>query len=66
MRELKRDLWPTKVTINKPESVTDIEVWLGNTLGTFKNRWNVVYHHNTTDFYFKDEHDALVFSLKWS
>ncbi len=69
MRILKKELWPYKVKVNEDQSdisITDMEVWLGQQLGTFKGRWNVVYQHNRTDFYFKDGKDATLFSLKWA
>jgi hypothetical protein len=43
-----------------------IEIWLGETLGSFKDRWNAVYKHNGTDFYFRQGQDATMFALKWS
>ncbi len=68
MRELKKDLWPYRVRVNEDQfsvSITDMELWLGEQLGTFKGRWNIVYQYNRTDFYFKDGKDATLFSLKW-
>lgn len=68
MRTLKKDLWPCKVAVN-PDNVKDIttmELWLGEQFGTFKNKWNVVYHHNETHFYFKNQQDATWFALKWA
>lgn len=66
MRILKKELWPHKVTLDEPDSVTEIEIWLGEKLGTFKGRWNVVYQHNKTYFYFKDGKDATMFALRWA
>jgi len=69
MRELKKELWPYKVKVLETEfdsSITDIEIWLGKQLGTFKNRWNVVYHHNKTYFYFRKSEDATLFALRWA
>ena len=69
MRMLKKDLWPYKVKVHEDESsisITEREIWLGKQLGTFKNRWNVVYHHNVTYFYFRSSQDATLFALKWS
>lgn len=66
MRELKKELWPHKVVLDTPDSITEIEIWLGSRLGTFKGRWNVVYHHNQTHFYFRMGEDATLFSLRWS
>lgn len=69
MRVLKKELWPYKVKVGEKEfttSVTDIELWLGEQLGTFRGRWNVVYHYNRTEFYFRLQEDAMIFSLRWS
>jgi hypothetical protein len=68
MRMLKTELWPYRVKVNEKATndITAIEIWLGETLGTFKNRWNVVYHYDRTDFYFKQQDDAMIFSLRWS
>jgi len=69
MRELKRDLWPHKVTIKDRDhqTITEMEVWLGQKLGAFHHRWNIVYYiGNKADFYFKQDKDATLFALKWS
>ena len=68
MRQLKKELWPyrAKVNGNFYGAITDIEMWLGEKFGTFKGRWNVVYTTNDTYFYFRNEKDAVMFSLRWS
>lgn len=68
MRVLKKELWPYKVKVNSDNTkdITPVEIWLGETLGTFKGRWNVVYQYNHTDFYFKEKDDAMIFALRWS
>lgn len=69
MRQLKKELWPYRVKVNEDQfsvSITDMEIWLGEQLGTFKGRWNIVYQYNRTDFYFKDGKDATLFSLKFA
>jgi hypothetical protein len=69
MRCLKKEIWPHKVKVNEDQSsnsITEIEVWLGKQLGTFKGRWNVVYHYDKTYFYFREQQDAVLFALKWS
>ena len=56
MRVLKKSLWPhcIKLDVVDPEDgVYDIEIWLGETMGSFKDRWNAVYKHDGTDFYFR-------------
>ena len=67
MRELKRDLWPYKIKVSsfKDNDITAVEIWLGNQLGTFKGRWNVVYQHDATYFYFRNSEDATLFALRW-
>ena len=67
-RRLRKELWPHRVTVNSDykKDITEIEIWLGHQLGTFKGRWNVVYQYNRTDFYFRDQGDATLFALKWS
>ena len=71
VRELKKDIWPHKVTI-KNESrfgehkvVEQAEIWLGKTMGIYKGRWNYIYRYNGVDFYFKDGKDAVFFTLRW-
>lgn len=68
MRILKKELWPYRVKVNSDNTndITPVELWLGEKLGTFKGRWNVVYEYNHTDFYFKEQGDAVIFALKWA
>ncbi len=69
MRVLKKELWPWKIKVNEAEfttSVTEMEIWLGEQLGTFKGRWNVVYQSKHTYFYFRKGEDATLFALRWS
>jgi len=69
MRILKKEVWPYKVNLKEPESsvsITEMELWLGKQFGTFKGRWNIVYQHKETHFYFKTQSDAVLFSLKWA
>jgi hypothetical protein len=68
MRELKKELWPYRVPLNSDwkDEITLVELWLGQQFGTFRGRWNVVYHYNRTDFYFKNAADATLFALKWA
>ena len=56
MREIKKELWPYRVPLNSDwkDEITPVELWLGQQFGTFRGRWNVVYHYNRTDFYFKN------------
>jgi hypothetical protein len=73
-RILKKELWPYCVPVEFTGDIdknfinVDIdkmERWLSNLLGPFKEQWNIVYLHNRTDFYFRNEQDAVFFSLKW-
>ena len=69
MRILKKELWPYKLTLSIGTSnpkIDDIEIWLGENLGAFRLKWNVVYYNRTTDFYFRSEQDAILFILRWS
>jgi hypothetical protein len=69
MRVLKKELWPYKVTVNVDDTtmkIDKIELWLGKTHGAFRDRWNAVYQHNRTDYYFRQGKDATMFSLMWS
>jgi len=68
MRELKKEIWPHKVVLDAhtfEASITEMEIWLGKQLGTFKGRWNVVHVSNQIHFYFKEGLDATMFSLRW-
>ena len=67
MRELKRDIWPIKVSLdmNKENDIMSMELWMGEKFGTFKGRWNFVQHWKGTDIYFRNEQDAVMFSLRW-
>lgn len=66
MRKLKRELWPYLITIVDPAKAEEVEIWTGLNMGPFKQRWNVVYHYEKYDFYFKDGKDATMFALRWS
>ena len=68
MRILKRELWPHKVTIDITTSnviIEEVEQWLGDNVGGFKNHWNTVYKFSSTDYYFKDERHQFLFILRW-
>jgi hypothetical protein len=67
MRELRKAIWPYKVSIQSADTkeIEKIEYWLGRNVGSFKIRWNIVYHFRTTDFYFKSNYDLTFFALKW-
>lgn len=65
MRVLKKELWPIKIHISK-YNVDEIENWLGEKMGAFKGRWNVVPTYNGADYYFRNTKDASMFALRWS
>jgi hypothetical protein len=46
--------------------IDDVEAWLGQMLGAFKDQWNAVYHANNTDYYFRNGQDATLFALRWA
>lgn len=64
MRRLKKELWPIRIRISRYND--DIESWLESSLGLFRNQWNAVYYEEYTDYYFRSEQDALIFSLKYT
>lgn len=68
MRVLNKELWPHKVSIPISEGTDTYarETWLFEQFGRWKSQWTVVYHYSYTDFYFKSEADALLFSLRWT
>ena len=71
MRTLKKELWPHKISLNigkdlSDDKIYDIEIWLGENLGYFRDRLISVYTSNSTDFYFRQGRDATMFALKWS
>jgi len=68
MRQLKKELWPSKIVIKSDDlaDITPIETWLSERYGAFKGRWNVVYQLHETHFYFRETKDATIFALKWS
>lgn len=69
MRQFKKSIWPYSVTVGKSitddYNIYDIELWLAEQLGSFREQWNVIYRHNETEFYFRNQNDAVLFSLKW-
>jgi hypothetical protein len=69
MRVLKKELWPYRVSFDVEQTQStmyDVETWLEETIGSFKDRWNAVYKSNGTDFYFRRGKDATLFTLRWS
>jgi hypothetical protein len=67
MRQLKKELWPCSVRVNlPPEDITPIELWLALQFGALKDRWNVIYRFNHTEYYFRNQKDANWFALRWA
>jgi hypothetical protein len=66
MRRLKKQLWPHKTKLNLLHSTTEVEEWLGKTLGKFKGKWNVVYQSTSIEYYFKQDRDLTMFMLRWA
>jgi hypothetical protein len=69
MRTLKKSLWPHRVIL--PVDITgtkidEIEKWLAEQLGAFRDQWNAVYGSNRTDYYFRDQGTATLFALRWT
>ncbi len=67
MRRLRKELWPVSITIFKSDDEFNVgrDQWLVKNVGIFQDKWNAVYWHNRTDYYFRSEQDATIFSLKW-
>lgn len=69
MRRLKKELWPYSINLNVDDTrmkIDDVELWLGESIGGFKVKWNAVYLYNSTDYYFKTGEDAMLFKLRWA
>lgn len=69
MRVLKKELWPYKIVLDDDEhsdSIEQVERWLGEHVGAFRERWNTVYLFDETHFYFRNQRDAAWFALRWS
>jgi hypothetical protein len=64
MRRLKKELWPYKVTVEN--YTNELETWLGENMGAFREKWNAVYEHDRSDYYFREQQDATWFALKWT
>ena len=68
MRELKRNLWPHKITVMVVQDPDPdaVETWLEQNVGKFREHWNAVYFHNHTDYYFRNGQYFSFFALRWS
>lgn len=69
MRVLKKELWPYKIVLDDDEhnhDIKQVESWLGEHIGPFRERWNTVYLFDETHFYFRNQRDAAWFALRWS
>ncbi len=68
MRVLKKELWPRRVNLDVDDTkmkIDSVELWLDQRVGGFKIKWNAVYKHDNTDYYFKEGKDATMFALRW-
>jgi hypothetical protein len=68
MRQLNKEIWPYKVSINESTNrfrIIEIETWLKETLNEYGSKWTPVYHISATDYYFREEKNAVWFALKW-
>jgi len=62
MRVLKKTIWPYQIKIKRDLKGFDPRVeWLEEKIP--EGRWYIIAPHT---FCFKNEKDALMFSLKWS
>jgi hypothetical protein len=68
VRILNGELWPYRVTIEEPDywNAGDVEIWLDQNVGVFREQWNAVYYYKYSDFYFREARDATLFSLRWT
>lgn len=69
MRMLKKESWPYRIVINDDEhsnNIEQVERWLGEHVGAFRQRWNAVYLFDETHFYFVSDQDAVMFALRWA
>lgn len=66
MRILKKQSWPYRVRRYSGDQIDQLEIWLGENMGCFKESWNVVYGAQCTDYYFRHHSDAVLFTLRWS
>jgi len=47
------------------QKIGDIEAWLTERVGAYREQWHAVYCYNKTDFYFNPAPDTTMFALKW-
>ena len=68
MRRLNKQYWPGRVVIKHrtDDDVVTMKNWLETRLPE-REDWTLVYslNDNQLDFYFRQESDAMMFSLKW-
>ncbi len=68
MRVLKKESWPYKIVLEDENchDIKQVESWLGEHMGAFRERWNKVYLFDETHFYFRNQRDAAWFALRWT
>lgn len=68
MRRLNKQYWPSRVVIKhrSDDDVIRMRDWLEARLPG-REDWTLVYSMNDSqlDFYFREESEAMMFSLKW-
>lgn len=65
MRILNKGLWPHRVLV-EPD-IARHEAWLLEHMGPMRGRWNVTeYKLRNIVYYFRDERDAMWFTLRWT
>ena len=62
MRELKRSIWPYRITIKYDEQAVD---WCEQNIGRRSKSWYMFIADHKCFFAFTNVDDFLVFKLKW-
>ncbi len=68
-RQLNSTIWPEKIVLAEPsaEDYAPRVKWLKEKFGSYGNRWYVIINNNKTFiFYFKNNEDAVLFTLRWA
>ena len=69
MRMLKKKSWPYRIVLDDDEhnhDIKQVESWLAEHMGAFRERYYTVYLFDETHFYFRNQRDAAWFALRWS
>ena len=68
MRRLNKSLWPVAVRVQMLKFYADwylIEAWLEKNLGRYQDKWELVARADNMEYRFKNQADAVFFSLRW-